>query len=143
MFLNRFFLLSISLFTLLFVPLQANLIKFTLTINFTKQIALPITAAFLAASVFSSCSKEVIDEPVENMEYFYYESCGLTKVEGDSIIRFVTKVDTYVTHYPETKSDPYYPEIVDNINEAAKHCGLSLHINLNLDWEGVEDITIG
>ena len=50
-------------------------------INFTKQIALPITAAaFLAASVFSACSKEVIDAHEENMEYFYYESCGLTKV---------------------------------------------------------------
>ena len=58
------------------------------------------------------------------MEYFCYESCGLTKVEGDSIIRFATKVDTYVTYYPETKSDPYYPEIVDNIKEAAKLCGL-------------------
>jgi len=111
--------------------------------NLTKHIALPIIAAtFLAASVFSACSKEVVEAPIENMEYFYYESCGLTKVEGDSIIRFATKVDTYVTHYPETKSDPYYPEIVDNINEAAKICGIIVHINLNLDWEGNEEITI-
>lgn len=108
-----------------------------MTINLTKQIALPIVAAvFLAASVFSVCSKEVIEAPVENMEYFYHESRGLTKVEGDSIIRFASKLDTYVTHYPETKSDPYYPEIVDNINDAAKLCGLTLHFNFNPEWEG-------
>ena len=73
------------------------------------------------------------------MEYFYYESCGLTKVEGDSIIRFATKVDIYVTHYPETKTDPYYPEIVDNIKEAAKLCGLIVNIDMNPEWEGEED----
>lgn len=113
-----------------------------MTINLTKQIALPVVAAiFLAALVFSSCSKEVIDAPVENMEYFYYESCGLTKVEGDSIIRFATKVDSYVTHYPE-KNDSYYPEIVDNINYAAKFWGLILHVNLNPDWEGDENFHI-
>lgn len=111
-------------------------------INFTKQIALPITAAaFLAASVFSACSKEVIDAHEENMEYFYYESCGLTKVEGDSIMRFATKVDTYVTLYPETKSAPYYPEIVDNIKEAAKLFGLIMYFT-EPEWEGKEDITL-
>lgn len=113
-----------------------------MTINLTKHIALPIAAAAIfAASAFSSCSKELIDAPVENMEYFYYESCGLTKVEGDSIIRFATKVDTYVTHYPETKADPYYPEIVDIINDAAKLCGLTLYFSYP-EWEGNDVIHI-
>lgn len=92
--------------------------------------------ALFATSALSSCSKEAFGAPIEDMEYFYNESRGLTKVSPDSILRFATKVENYVTYYPETKSDPYYPEIVDNINDAAKLCGLTIHITLNPEWEG-------
>ena len=76
------------------------------------------------------------------MEYFYHESCGLIKVTGDSIQRFATKVDTYVARYPETKADPYFPDIVDNIKDAAKFCGLTITFSFDLDWEK-EVISIG
>lgn len=103
----------------------------------TLLLALPIAAvALFAASALSACSKEVLGAPVQDMEYFYNESRGLTKVSPDSIQRFATKVENYVTYYPETKSDPYYPEIVDNINDAAKLCGLTIHITLNPEWKG-------
>lgn len=103
----------------------------------TLLLALPIAAvALFAASALSACSKEVLGAPIEDMEYFYNESRGLTKVSPDSIQRFATKVVNYVTYYPETKSDPYYPEIVDNINDAAKLCGLTIHITIDAEWEG-------
>ena len=42
----------------------------------------------------------------------------------------------------QKKNDSYYPEIVDNINYAAKFWGLILHVNLNPDWEGDENFHI-
>lgn len=103
----------------------------------TLLLALSFAAvALFAASALSACSKEAFGAPIEDMESFYNESRGLTKVSPDSIQRFATKVENYVTYYPETKSDPYYPEIVDNINDAAKLCGLTIHITLNPEWEG-------
>ena len=103
----------------------------------TSLLALSLAVvALFATSALSSCSKDAIGAPIEDMEYFYNESRGLTKVSPDSIQRFATKVENYVTYYPETKSDPYYPEIVDNINDAAKLCGLTIHLTLNPEWEG-------
>lgn len=103
----------------------------------TSLLALSLAVvALFATSALSSCSKDAIGAPVQDMEYFYNESRGLTKVSPDSIQRFATKVENYVTYYPEKKSDPYYPEIVDNINDAAKLCGLTIHITLNPEWEG-------
>lgn len=103
----------------------------------TSLLALSLAVvALFATSALSSCSKDIIDAPVEDMEYFYYESCGLTKVAGDSIQRFATKVDTYVTRYPETKTNPHFPDIVDNIKEAAKNCGLVITLNFDPEWDG-------
>ena len=92
--------------------------------------------ALVAASALSSCSKEPFGSQIEDMEYFYNESCGLTRVAGDSIQRFATKVETYVVHYPEEKYNPYYPEIVDNIKSAAKLCNITIVISIDPEWEG-------
>ena len=100
----------------------------------TTQTIFVVIGAVLALLV--KFLMDAIGAPIEDMEYFYNESRGLTKVSPDSIQRFATKVVNYVTYYPETKSDPYYPEIVDNINDAAKLCGLTIHITLNPEWEG-------
>ena len=102
---------------------------------------LPLAAvAFVATSVFSSCDKDSAETP-SDMECFYNESRGLMQVEGDSIKRFATKFDNYVTTYPESKNDPYYPVIKDNINEAAKNCGIVIIIDLNPAWDGDDDIS--
>ncbi len=103
----------------------------------TLLLALPIAAvALFAASVFSSCDKEMLDFPPGDMESFYIESCGLTKVASDSVQRFATKIDHYVYCYPESKDDPYYEDIVDNIQEAAKHYGLTITLYFDFEWEG-------
>ena len=93
-------------------------------------------AAFVAVTALSSCQKEAFGSNIENMEYFYNESRGLTRVAGDSIQRFATKVETYVCKYPEERYNPYYPEIVDNIEKAAKAGNLSIVVTINTDWEG-------
>lgn len=103
----------------------------------TSLLALSLAVvALFATSALSSCSKDAIGAPVQDMEYFYGESLGLKSVAGDSILRFATKVETYVYKYPEERKNPYYPEIVDNINDAAKLCGLTLHITIDAEWEG-------
>ena len=100
-------------------------------------LALPIAVvALVAALALSSCSKESFGSQIEDMEYFYNESCSLTRVAGDSIQRFATKVETYVVHYPEEKYNPYYPEIVDNIQSAAKLCNITIVISIDPEWEG-------
>ena len=104
-------------------------------------LALPIAVvALVAALALSSCSKESFGSQIEDMEYFYNESCGLTRVAGDSIQRFATKVETYVVHYPEEKYNPYYPEIVDNIKSAAKAGNLVITITIETEWEGEVEI---
>jgi hypothetical protein len=81
-----------------------------MTFNLTKHIALPINAAAnKAASVFSSRNKEVIGLPTGDIEGFYIELSGLTKVAGDSVQRFATEVDTYVACYPASRSNPLLP----------------------------------
>ena len=103
----------------------------------TLLLALPIAAvALFAASALSACSKEVLGAPIEDMEYFYGESLGLKSVAGDSIQRFATKVDYYVYCYPETKDDPYYEDIISNIEEASKLGGFSIVIYFDPTWEG-------
>ena len=107
----------------------------------TSLLALSLAVvALFATSALSSCSKDAIGAPVQDMEYFYGESLGLKSVAGDSIQRFATKVETYVYKYPEERKNPYYPEIVDNINDAAKLCGLTIHITLNPEWKGEIEI---
>lgn len=103
----------------------------------TLLLALPIAAvALFAASALSACNKEMLDFPPGDMESFYIESCGLTKVASDSVQRFATKVDHYVYCYPETKDDPYYEDIISNIEEASKLGGFSIVIYFDPTWEG-------
>lgn len=104
----------------------------------TLLLALPIAAvALFAASALSSCSKDAIGAPIEDMEYFYGESLGLKSVAGDSIQRFATKVETYVYKYPEERKNPYYPEIVDNIKSAAQAGNIVITITIETEWVGV------
>lgn len=87
-----------------------------MTVNLAKYLTLHIGVAVLfAASVFASCSKEIIYTLIEDMECFYIESSGLNEVAGDSIQRFATKVETYETSCTETKADPYYPDIISGL----------------------------
>jgi hypothetical protein len=108
----------------------------------TLLLALPIAAvALFAASALSACSKEVLGAPIEDMEYFYGESLGLKSVAGDSIQRFATKVETYVYKNPEERKNPYYPEIVDNIKDAAQAGNIVITITIETEWEGVIEIS--
>ena len=107
----------------------------------TLLLALPIAAvALFAASALSACSKEVLGAPIEDMEYFYGESLGLKSVAGDSIQRFATKVETYVYKNPEERKNPYYPEIVDNIKDAAQAGNIVITITIETEWVGVIEI---
>lgn len=107
----------------------------------TSLLALSLAVvALFATSALSSCSKDAIGAPVQDMEYFYGESLGLKSVAGDSIQRFATKVETYVYKYPEERKNPYYPEIVDNIKSAALAGNLVITITIETEWEGEIEI---
>lgn len=107
----------------------------------TSLLALSLAVvALFATSALSSCSKDAIGAPVQDMEYFYGESLGLKSVAGDSIQRFATKVETYVYKYPKERKNPYYPEIVDNIKSAAQAGNIVITITINTEWEGEIEI---
>ena len=92
--------------------------------------------AAVACLCFAACDKDALPPTLDTMENYYAESCGLRQVAGDSIQRFATKVVTYVNHYPEEKSSPYYPDIVANIKDAARAGSLTIVVTINTDWEG-------
>ena len=96
--------------------------------------------AFIAVTALSSCSGDSDAPVLDVMRNYYKESCGLRQVPGDSIQRFATKVVTYVNHYPEEKSSPYYPDIVANIKDAARAGNITIVITINTDWD--RDTTI-
>ena len=74
--------------------------------------------------VFASCEKQA--ESYEEMKQYYAESCNLLSAQADSIKRFSTKVEAFVSQHPDAKTDPLYPQIEENINAAAT--------KLNLDF---------
>ena len=95
----------------------------------------------MASLCFTACDKDSLPPSIDNMESYYIESCNLRKVEGDSIQRFATKVVTYVNHFPEEKSSPYYPDIVANIKDAARAGNITIVVTINTDWEGEQRIS--
>ena len=87
---------------------------------------------------FSSCEKEVY---TSQMELFYNESQGLTKVSIDSIQTFTTKFGSYVQSYPESRQDEYIDPTLNNIRYAASLHGYQLveikaTITINDEWDG-------
>ena len=84
----------------------------------------------------SACENYIPEADTDNLEYYYEESCGLTKVPGDSIKRFATKVCNYAARYLEVESDPLYEEIQLNIHDAVKKVGISFSITINTEWAG-------
>lgn len=104
-------------------------------------LLLPIAVmAFIAVTALSSCSGDSEAPVLDIMGNYYKESCGLRQVPGDSIQRFATKVVTYVNHYPEEKSSPYYPDIVANIKDAARAGSINIVVTINTEWD--RDTTI-
>ena len=84
----------------------------------------------------SACENSIPEADTENLEYYYEESCGLSKVPGDSIKRFATKVFNYAARYPDVEKDPLYEEIQLNIHDAVKKVGISFSITINTEWAG-------
>ena len=93
-----------------------------------KKLVLVLMACFC----IMACEKEVIDY----MENYYTESMGLKSVGLDSVKSFSTKVNNYVTEYPEEKEHPLYPKIQANIKSAS----LRLTITIDTTWAGEEHI---
>ena len=75
-----------------------------------KLLLIPLAFFFIAVG----CEKEVVNR----MENLYHESMGLPNVTLDSVKSFSAKVNNYVTQYPDEKSNPLYPLIIDNIKSA-------------------------
>ena len=96
--------------------------------------------AFVAVTALSSCDKEALPPPLDDMEYMYQESRGLTGVSSDSVQRFAAKFQSYVNRNPECQKNPDYYDIVANIQNAANSYGLVITITINTAWEG--DTTI-
>ena len=92
--------------------------------------------ALFAASGLSSCTQESFGSQAQDMESFYNESRRLDQVTGDSIKRFATKVETYIKQNPEQRNNPYFIEIVENIQDAAKQSGISIVLTIDPEWEG-------
>jgi hypothetical protein len=57
-----------------------------------------------------------------------------------SIHRFATKIEKYVMKNHEEKANPLYPEIRNNITQAAQAGGIKLIITIDTSWVG--DTTI-
>ena len=68
------------------------------------------------------------------MQSFFEESQGLKQVPLDSIRRFSAKVDEWVKMRPESKNDPIYPEIEENIHQAM----VTFKLEVDDSWD--EDI---
>ena len=68
------------------------------------------------------------------MQAFFEESQGLKQVPLDSIRRFSAKVDEWVKMRPESKNDPIYPEIEENIHQAM----VTFKLEVDDSWD--EDI---
>lgn len=81
--------------------------------------------------ILPSCEKEGYDISPQ-MESFYMESVQLPTVSLDSIMKFSTKVDSYVADNPLAKEHRRYPQILQNIKTAS----LRLSISINDEWDG-------
>ena len=71
-----------------------------------KKILFLLTISFVAVG----CEKEVFGEGYPEMEGFYVESGGLPTVTVDSVKLFSTKINNYITEYPESKGHSLYPK---------------------------------
>lgn len=80
-----------------------------------------------------SCKND--DEHFVEISEFYAESCHLSEVTQDSIMRFSQKVSDFVTRNPAAKEDPLYPRILHNIQTS------SFVITYDPDWDGIIDIS--
>ena len=87
------------------------------SLNFSglRGITILFSIFIIVSFLCVSCEKEISHDYPE-LQAYYTESCHLTEVTRDSVLRFTNKVADYVTLYPEAKDDPLYPEIIDNIN---------------------------
>ena len=82
-----------------------------------------------------SCDKLTSDDyPI--MESFYKESVTLPLVTLDSVKTFSSKVDGYVTIYPQAKNHSRYSQIQENIKAAS----LRINITINDEWDGEDSI---
>ena len=83
-----------------------------------------------------SCEKSTLTDDYPVMEDFYMESIKLPTVTTDSVKRFSSKVDGYVTQFPQAKQHKRYPQIVQNIKAAS----FRIVITVDTTWDG--DTTI-
>lgn len=87
----------------------------------------------ISACLVISCEQEVENQvSTPKMVAFYQESLSLETVAADSVQRFATKVDGYVTATPSAVSDPLYPDIMQNIRTAS----------ISITVPGFEDVEI-
>ena len=84
-----------------------------------------------AISWLASCEKDVFDINPQ-MESFYLESVQLPTVTIDSVKSFSSKVNNFVSVYPEAREHRRYEQIIDNINTAT----LNITITVNTDYDG-------
>ena len=58
-------------------------------------------------------------------------------VQTDSIPRFATKFNNYITQNPEERKDPLYPDIRANIYDAADKAGILVgSLLIDTEWDG-------
>ena len=87
----------------------------------------------ISACLVISCEQVTEDQvSTPQMVKFYQESMALGTVAADSVQRFATKVDGYVTVTPSAVSDPLYPDIMQNIRTAS----------ISITVPGFEDVEI-
>lgn len=70
-----------------------------------KQILLLVVSLSMIG-----CENENVREDFPEMEGFYIESCGLPSVSIDNVKSFSTKVNDYITEYPESEEHSPYPK---------------------------------
>ena len=80
----------------------------------------------------SSCEKELFHYP--EIAAYHAESQQLGSASRDSVTRFTQKVNAFVRQNPAATSDPYYPEILENISRRTG--SLSMTIIINGEWAG-------
>ncbi len=87
----------------------------------------------ISACLVMSCEQEAENQvSTPQMVEFYQESLSLGTVAADSVQRFATKVQGYVTATPSAVSDPLYPDIMQNIRTAS----------ISITVPGFEDVEI-
>ncbi len=103
----------------------------TLNISVLRTSLISLFFSFIVSFLCLACSKETSRSSYPEMQAYYVESCHLTEVAEDSVIRFSQKVNAFVLQHADAMDDPLYPKIRENIKAVKVKSGFYV----NPEWD--------